>query len=233
MEMIAELQRQVVALTEAQARPSGATTNFTDAFVKLAMAPARLDGHIQFADILVSLGIQVSCIVAGGVGTALSGDDSLLENGAKLGTYLSLGRILCDAANFGAIWDGTFGRFLDAIEEREMEEDEPEPGAHFVLNPGARLPDEWNKLAAKQKRDDVIDFASVVWQRQNDGLSVGQKEFRQLHHTLPSGFEIDDSLHGKLVDILDAVGMVVRNGRVWKMIHTPRQVAACVQVWEE
>lgn len=239
-EQVAAMERQLHQLIEAQRRGNSASSNFLDA---ITATPAAVDGRITLADcavaVSVAAGFATTGILAGAGSVLVSGDMSLFPR--VLGTFAisgsSLGalRLAGDALNLAGVWESIYEPILDRLigaRPDEDEKDESEPGSAFVLDPGALHPDEWCKLTAKEKCADVVDFATVVHQRQLNKLSIGQKEFRQLRHVLPSGFEIGDKLHGELVEVLEKVGAIRRSGKTWQMIRTPAQVAACVRVLE-
>ena len=239
-EQVAALERQLQTLVEAQRRGNSSTSsNFLGAVV--ATTPA-IDGRITLADCAVAAGVALGFVttgVVGGAGSALiTGDLSMFPSvwggfaiaGAGLGAL----RLAGDALNLSGAWYAIYEPILDRLIGERPDDDEPEPqpepGGYLIVDPGAKPVKEWCKLPATQRRIDVIDFANELWRRQEHGLGAGQKAFRESRYTLPSGFEIDDTLHSELLKILDDCGAITTSGKTWRIDTIPSHVAVRLKV---
>jgi hypothetical protein len=100
----------------------------------------------------------------------------------------------------------------------------PQPPGRTVINQQRPpMPESWQLLSAELRVMDVYHFAQIVWSRQQSGIkSNGQKALRGL--PLPSGFELNDNIHGWMLQDLRDAGVIRQNGNSWELGAPPAAV---------
>jgi hypothetical protein len=108
-----------------------------------------------------------------------------------------------------------------------------QPRNRTVIDPqgDTSLPKTWMDLDEAVKVLDVHHFAEIVWSRQEGGLGIGQKALRKI--LLPSGFEINDDIHGWILDDLNDAGVIYHSGNGWRLKAPPSVVKnrIRIEVW--
>jgi hypothetical protein len=89
-------------------------------------------------------------------------------------------------------------------------------GGKIIINPlpAARVAN-WEKLPVDARLSDLVDFAQLVYERQQLGQRFGQKAIRELDYILPSSFPFSDELHKEFMDYLREGGLVTKKGSGW------------------
>jgi hypothetical protein len=110
---------------------------------------------------------------------------------------------------------------------------QPQPPGRTVIRPQREpMPDSgmWEDLPAERQVTDVYRFAEIVWNFQQTDLPTGQKAMRGT--PLPSGFEINDTTHAAILNILKMAGVIRTNGRGWELGAPPQVVKRLIQAEE-
>jgi hypothetical protein len=103
-----------------------------------------------------------------------------------------------------------------------------QPAGRLVIQPSQeQQPRSWFDLDAAQQQNDIYHFAQVVWERQQRGEnSNGQKALRGT--PLPSGFDVNDSIHKAILDDLDGAGVIRWAGSGWELAARPALVQRAI-----
>lgn len=118
-EELKTLNARVDELTQRQ--PQSNVIGFLDFIARLATAPPRVDGHLQFSEVLTGIGLVGGAWVVGAFGTWVTGDPEIVRFCTRLSCYGCLILWGLDIVNPAGIWDETVGRFLDSLAERTAE----------------------------------------------------------------------------------------------------------------
>lgn len=223
-------------LKEQRLKPA---TGFMPSLVHSVFAQSEIDGMIKPGDVLVCMGVAVGeSLLGGGCGLGVRlilqgfkvspGFDPLsvgLGLGALVGSVLAGWRLASDLS--------FTPQEISQEQEGQAQPQAPAKKGHLVVvDRQSRLPDNWHDLNALNQKRDILYFATYIWRRQQLNMPCGQKEFRGLNVTLPSGFRVTDKLHSTLLAFLDdRLEAISKSGNQWKLGKSPDMIEKELKAW--
>ncbi len=122
------------------------------------------------------------------------------------------------------------GRDID--KDGQVGQPQPRESGTIVIQPhggSGSQAKKWQDLTADEKLADLYEFTRLVWKRQQIPARTGATAMRGTD--LPSGFKLNDTIHGKLLEMLDGAGVIRRAGKAWTLEEPPHKVRELFKVW--